>query len=143
MAVAVLLAASCRMKPEQLPFLDYPYFYKMEFLQHVENDNGKAKKQYFKDGVVRAPFYFLLTVKEMRDEGTLWVRFYNSDQKKVAEQGFHYGEPDKYYEYIICFERVEGIAPGTYRYAVFLNDGLVYEGNVTVGKAAEETEGPA
>lgn len=137
-AIGVLLAASCRLKPEQLPFLDYPYFFSMEFLKHVEKDNGKAKKEYFKDGVVRVPFYFLLTVKELEDEGVLSVRFYNRDGKKVAEHAFRYGEPEKYYEYIICFEKVAGILPGSYRYAVFYNDGLIYEGSLTVAAAQKD-----
>jgi hypothetical protein len=137
--VIVLLAgASCRIKPEQLPFLDYPYLFQMEFLKGVENDNGKARKEYFKDGIVRAPFYFLLTVKELEDEGSIWVKFYDGDKKKVAEYSFRYGEPGKYYEYIICFEKVERILPGSYRYTVFFNDGLIYEGSVTVGGEKKE-----
>ncbi len=136
--MAVTTAASCRIKPEQLPFLAHPYLYKIEFLKHVENDNDKAKKEYFKDGVVRVPFYFLLTVKELEDEGAIRVRFYNEDKKRVAERAFYYGEPGKYYEYIICFERVENILPGSYRYAVFYNDGLIYEGSLTVGESQTE-----
>ena len=45
---------------------------------------------------------------------------------------FSFGEADKYFEYIIFIDRVEKLKPGKYRYAVFLNDHLMYENNLVI-----------
>ncbi|MCP4156863.1 MAG: hypothetical protein GY757_54625 [bacterium] len=46
--------------------------------------------------------------------------------KRVAQKRFEFGEPGKYYEYIILFDRVEGLPPGKYRYGIFCNEKLIY-----------------
>lgn len=148
--VAVLLcfsAAGCGVKAEYLPQVSYPYVAEMDFLKDVKNINGKAKKKQFKDDRVTAPFYFLLKVKEIENSGTITVRFYETVEtgqagdaakpegimgRQVQERVFQFGQPGKYYEYIIFFDRVEGFSPGKYRYGVFYNDKLIYENYLDV-----------
>jgi hypothetical protein len=136
--VPVLLAVffmGCGVKVEQLPLLSSPYVSEVEFLKEVSNDNGKARKKHFDDDLISSPFYFFLKVKEIENNGTLQVVFFESpgtrekeNGKKVAAREFSYGQPGKYYEYIIFFDRVDGLTPGNYHYGVFLNQHLIYEG---------------
>jgi hypothetical protein len=113
----------------------------VEFLQEVKNINGRARKTTFKNGVITSPFYFLVMIKEIEDNGELAVCFYRAvdveggeSGKKVAERTFSFGEAGKYYEYIIFFDRVEGLGPGSYRYAVFCNGRMIYEGQLAVSE---------
>jgi hypothetical protein len=126
---------------EQLPLLNYPYTSEIEFLQEVKNIDGRAKKTMFKHGVITSPFYFLVKIKEIEDNGELTVCFYRAvnveggeSGKKVAEKTFHFGEAGKYYEYIIFFDRVENLGAGSYRYAVFCNGRMIYEGQLVVSE---------
>jgi hypothetical protein len=52
--------------------------------------------------------------------------------RQVQERVFQFGQPGKYYEYIIFFDRVEGFNPGKYRYGIFYNDKLIYENYLDV-----------
>ena len=140
--LAVLVSPGCGVKVEQLPLLSSPYVAEVEFLKEVINDNGKAKKKRFESDRITSPFYFFLKVKEIENNGTLSVVFFESADdknkeagKKVAEKGFSYGQAGKYYEYIIFFDRIEGLSPGNYRYGVFLNQHLIYEGLVRVAES--------
>ena len=120
---------------DQLPVINYPYVSEVEFLKEVRNVNGKAKKKRFKQGRITSPFYFLLKIKEVENDGTLAVVFYRQDEaknKKAAEKVFHFGKAGKYYEYIIFFDRVEGLKEGKHRYAVFFNGRLIYEDSLVV-----------
>ncbi|UCH94815.1 MAG: hypothetical protein JSV88_31780 [Candidatus Aminicenantes bacterium] len=122
---------------EQLPVLSYPYVSEIEFLKEVKNINGKAKKTRFDRDRITSPFCFFLKIKEIENNGTLAVVFYensNDSNKKVAERTFYFGKPGKYYEYIIFFDQVDGLNPGDYRYAVFLNQHLLYEGELRINK---------
>ena len=137
--LTVLSAAACGVKTAQLPLLSSPYVSEVEFLKEVINDNGKAKKKRFAHNRITSPFYFFLKVKEIENNGTLSVVFFESTDinskeagKKVVEKKFSYGQAGKYYEYIIFFDRVEGLSPGDYRYGIFLNQHLIYEGLLTV-----------
>jgi hypothetical protein len=129
--------AGCGVKMEHLPLLSHPYVSEVEFLKEVKNVNGKAKKKPFDRDRITSPFCFFLKVKEIENNGTLAVVFYeDSDKssKKVAEKTFYFGEPGKYYEYIIFFDQVEGLSPGKYRCVVFLNQRLIYENQLQVNK---------
>ncbi len=148
--LAVLLclsAAGCGVKAEYLPQVSYPYVAEMDFLKDVKNVNGKAKKKRFKDDRITVPFYFLLKVKEIENSGTITVRFYEASGpgqvgevgkpegvmgRQVMERMFQFGQPGKYYEYIIFFDRVEGFSPGKSRYGVFYNNKLIYENYLDV-----------
>jgi len=147
-----LSAAGCGVKTEYLPQVSYPYVAEMDFLKEVKNVDGKAKKKRFKDDRVTAPFYFLLKVKEIENSGTIAVRFYETVEtgqvsdaakpegvmgRQVQERVFQFGQPGKYYEYIIFFDRVEGFSPGKYRYGVFYNDKLIYENYLDVNPSKE------
>lgn len=148
-----LSAAGCGVKTKYLPQVSYPYVAEMDFLKEVKNVNGKAKKKRFKDNRITAPFYFLLKVKEMENSGAIAVRFYETIEtgqagqtgqageavkpegvmgRQVQEKMFEFGQPGKYYEYIIFFDRVEGFSPGKYRYGVFYNNKLIYENYLDV-----------
>jgi hypothetical protein len=123
---------------EQLPLLSYPYVSEVEFLKEVKNINGKAKKTPFDHDRITSPFHFFLKIKEIENNGTLAVVFYEDADKtgkKVAEKTFFFGEPGKYYEYIIFFDQVEGLTPGKYRCVVFLNQHLIYECQLQVNNA--------
>jgi hypothetical protein len=140
--LTALVFAGCGIKTEQLPLLSSPYVSEVEFLKEVINDNGKAKKKRFDNDRITSPFYFFLKVKEIENNGTLAVVFFESTDntnkeagKKVAEKEFSYGQQGKYYEYIIFFDRVEGLSPGNYRYGIFLNQHLIYEGLVRVAES--------
>ena len=129
----------CGVKMEQLPLINYPYVSEIEFLQEVKNIDGRAKKTTFKHDRITSPFYFLVKIKEVENNGVLTVCFYTTanvkageSDKKVAEKTFHFGEDGKYYEYIIFFDRVDNLEPGRYRYAVFCNQRLIYEGQLVV-----------
>ncbi len=138
--------AGCGVKVEYLPQISYPYVAEMEFLKEVKNVNGKAKKKKFKDDHIYSPFYFLLKIKEIENNGIITVRFYETKTDKnsktaeknvipgkcVTEKPFQFGKPGKYYEYIIFFDRVEDLAPGKYRFAVFYNNILIYEDYVEI-----------
>jgi hypothetical protein len=140
--LTALMLAGCGVKVEQLPLLSSPYVSEVEFLKEVSNDNGKARKKRFDNDRITSPFYFFLKVKEIENNGTLRVVFFEStgsqeDKKgeKAAEREFSYGQPGKYYEYIIFFDRVDGLDPGNYRYGVFLNQHLIYEGLLRIAGA--------
>lgn len=45
---------------------------------------------------------------------------------------FRFGEQGKYYEHIIFIDKLSVLLPGQYRYAVFLNEYLTYEGYINV-----------
>jgi hypothetical protein len=94
----------CGVKMEQLPLISYPYISEMEFLQEVKNIDGRAKKTTFKHDRITSPFYFLLKIKEVENNGVLTVCFFTTanveageSDKKVAEKTFHFGEAGKYY----------------------------------------------
>lgn len=141
----LLLISGCGVKAEYLPQVDYPYVAEMEFLKEVRNVDGKAKKKRFKEDRITSPFYFLLKIKEIENDGAITVRFYtgespakkgtngeNNLNKKVTEKTFQFGKPGKYYEYVIFFDHVETLSPGKYRYAVFYNDHLIYEDRLEI-----------
>jgi hypothetical protein len=143
--IAILLTSltlttiGCGVKIEQLPLLSHPYVSEVEFLKEVKNVNGKAKKTPFDHDRITSPFSFILKVKEIENNGTLAVVFYEDADKtgkKVAEKTFNFGEPGKYYEYIIFFDQVEGLIPGKYRCVVFLNQHLIYECYLQINTAS-------
>lgn len=132
--VLALLAASCGMKTINLPFIDYPYAAGFEFYQRIENVAGKLEKTEFEDDKITSPFYFLLEVKEIENSGTMTVLFYDSSGKKVAQRAFHFGEQGQYYEYILFFDKIDGLPPGNYRFTVFYNASLLYEDRFTIAR---------
>jgi len=144
--VTILLAllfftTACGVKMEQLPLLNHPYVSEVKFLKEVKNVNGKAKKTPFDHDWITSPFHFFLKIKEIENNGTLGVVFYedaDKSSKKVAEKTFFFGEPGKYYEYIIFFDQVEGLNPGKYRCVVFLNQHLIYECQLSVNKSPNQ-----
>lgn len=118
----------------QLPYLEHPYVAKIEFYENVENRDGKLEKTGFKKGRIISPFYFVLEVKELENSGELAVNFYDKEGKRVNRKAFGFGEDGQYYEYILFFDKVENLAPGNYRYAVFLNNKLIYENRIDISK---------
>jgi len=132
----LLLIPGCGVKTAYLPRVEYPYVAEMEFLKEVRNVDGKAKKRHFKEDRIASPFYFLLKIKEIENDGTITVCFYGGEGKgsnvKIVEKTFQFGKPGKYYEYVIFFDRVEVPRPGKYRYAVFYNDHLIYEDKLKI-----------
>jgi hypothetical protein len=75
----------------------------------------------------------------MEDSGTVQIRFYPATQNKekaepvkLVEKEFYFGQSGKYYEYIIFFDQVEGLSPGSYRYAIFCNNKLIYEDGIMI-----------
>ena len=77
-----LSVAGCNVKVEYLPQISFPYVAEMEFLKEVKNVNGKAKKKKFKDDLIYVPFYFLLKIKEIENNGIIIVRFYETKTDK-------------------------------------------------------------
>lgn len=137
LGVLVAMTVGCGVKTGYLPQVSYPYVAEMDFLKEVKNVNGKARKKRFKNDRITAPFYFLLKVNEIENNGTITVRFYETGPavdmgRRVMERMFQFGQPGKYYEYVIFFDQVEGIHAGKYRYAVFYNNKLIYENFVEV-----------
>jgi hypothetical protein len=145
--IGFIATCNCGVKVKQLPVIEHPYVSEMEFLKEVKNVNGKAKKKRFKQERVTSPFYFLLKIKEIENSGEVTVVFYSNTtaekeneqakndvppMQKAVEKRFNYGQPGKYYEYIIFFDRVDSLQPGTHRYAVFINGHLLYEDRVHV-----------
>jgi len=135
--VILFPCSGCRFKVEQLPEVNYPYISEVEFLKEVRNDNGKARKTPFKNGRITSPFFIFVKIREIEDSGMLAIRFYGSDDKggggeRMEERTFRFGEDGKYYEYIIFFDRIDGLAAGEYRYAVFFRGKLLYEDRVRV-----------
>jgi len=134
---AVLLLPCCGVKVAQLPVVNYPYVSEIEFYKEVRNVDGKAKKKRFPNDRITSSFYFFLKISDIENAGTLRVVFYRSEGKehrKAVEKFFEFGTDGKYYEYIIFFDQVEGMGPGIHRYAVFINDHLLYENTVSVEK---------
>jgi len=134
-----LTGLGCGIKLEQLPAVEYPYVFEMEFFKEVRNDNGKARKKKFKQDRVTSPFYYFLKIKEIENSGTVTVRFYsvntaqdNQSPVKKVEKKFAFGETGNYYEYIIFFDQVEGLQPGVHRYGIFINQHLLYEGSLEI-----------
>lgn len=155
--ILLLITIGCGVKLEYLPQINSPYVAEMEFLKEVKNVNGKAKKRRFKDDRISTPFYFLLKIKEIENNGIITVRFYETAKedteksenkaenkkeppdskalgKEAVVKAFEFGKPGKYYEYIIFFDRVDILPPGKYRYGVFFNDALIYEDSLEVAK---------
>jgi len=121
------MVSSCGVKPEQLPFLSHSYISKIEFVKNVENIKGKLKKERFKHGIITSPFYFILKIKEVENKGELFIKFYNINGKKKDEKSFEFGDFGKYYEYVICFDRIDKLTSGRYHYIIFFNNRLIYE----------------
>lgn len=150
MPLVLLLLTGCGVKVSQLPNLQYPYVSEMEFLKEVKNVGGRAKKKRFKHDRIQSPFYFFLKIKEIENSGTVSVSFYpwwspvsgkTKQAKKTAkdqpgqrlvEKKFQFGQAGKYYEYIIFFDQVEILKPGKYRYAIFINQQLIYEDQLLI-----------
>lgn len=104
----------------------------MAFYKEVKNIDGKARKKRFKEDRIVPPVHFFLKIKEMENQGTVTIRFYNDTAELTAQREFFYGETGKYYEYIIFFDVVEELTPGTYRYSVFCNEKLLYEDSIDI-----------
>lgn len=138
----MILLGGCGVKSEFLPLIGYPYAAEMEFLQEVRNENGHARRKRFPDDRVVSPFYFLLKVKEIENDGIITVRFYKVEKKlekegqpageMAARREFRFGQTGKYYEYVQFFDRVDELSPALYRYAVFLNEKLILENNIMI-----------
>ncbi len=64
-----------------MPQISHPYMAEMEFFKEVRNVEGKPKTKIFPDGRVTSPFYFLLKLKELENNGTVKVRFYRLKDK--------------------------------------------------------------
>jgi hypothetical protein len=83
-----------------------------------------------------------LKLSEIEDNGSVKIVFYENGEKsdkrkkKVVEKEFEYGQAGKYYEYILFFDKVEGLEAGKYRYAIFCKGRLVYESQLEI-KTAE------
>ncbi len=131
-------ASACGVKVEQLPQVNYPYVSEMEFYKEVKNVDGKARKKRFKGDRGIPPVHFDRKVKEMENEGTVFVRFYNEEKELAAEREFFYGETGKYYEYIIFFDVVEELKAGKYRYTIFFNEKLIYEDQLEIHQDKSE-----
>lgn len=131
------------MKVAQLPMVNYPFVSEVEFLKEVRNVNGKAKKKQFKNDRITSPFYIFIKIREIEDSGTLAIRFYGkgdgeSEGTRMEERTFQFGEDGKYYEYIIFFDRIEGLSAGAYRYAIFFRGKLLYEDRLRVFEIAKK-----
>jgi hypothetical protein len=142
----LFILSGCGIKIEQLPAIEYPYMAEIEFLKEVKNVNGKARKKRFKQDRVIGSFYFYLKIKEIENSGTVKVYFYSSrnqgkgqklSESKEVEKKFRFGQTGKYYEYIIFFDRVEGLKAGKHQYAIFINDTLLYEGRLEIYSSSE------
>ncbi|MCP4215362.1 MAG: hypothetical protein GY765_11940, partial [bacterium] len=85
--LVMLLAtlSGCGVKALNLPQVSYPYTAEMEFLKEVRNVQGKVKKKKFKRGRISSPFYFLLKIKEIENDGTIAVRFYRDTAPPKTE----------------------------------------------------------
>jgi hypothetical protein len=79
-------------KVEYLPQVSYPYVAEMDFLKEVKNVNGKAKKKRFKDDRITVPFYFLLKIKDIENNGIITVRFYETVKIKNSKKGDKTGD---------------------------------------------------
>lgn len=131
----VFFFPGCGIKVDQLPFMSYPVVSEVEFLKEVRNVEGKAKKKHFKDDRVTSPFFSFIKLDEVENNGVLSIRFYTDfgkESREIAGKEFEFGEAGKYYEYIMFFDVVEKIEPGTYRYGIFVNDRLLYEGKLII-----------
>jgi hypothetical protein len=129
----LLLLQGCKINLDTFPYISYPYLAKLTFHKHISNQNGNLTFTDFdKETGIQSPFYFLLKIKEIENNGSVRVVFYNKKSRKVDQKEFQFGEKGKYYEYIIFFDKVEFLPPGTYSYAVFLNRSLLYEDKVTI-----------
>jgi len=58
--------------------------------------------------------------------------FYYPLHKSIKEMIFKFGEQGKYYEHIIFIDKVSTLLPGQYRFAIFLNNILTYEGYLNI-----------
>lgn len=136
--VVIVLAVTmsgCGIKASQLPVMTAPYVAEMDFFKEVKNVGGKAERERFKDNRITNPFYFYLKINDMENDGRVRVVFYkvrNKETAIIAEKHFRFGKPGKYYEYIIFFDRIDSAEAGKHRYAVFVNDRLLYDGPVVV-----------
>jgi len=137
----LVFSVGCGVKMSQVPVVSYPYVSEFEFFKDVRNVDGKAKKIKFKDGRIVSPFCFFVKVSEVENNGVVRVVFYEGKEKKgtgeeknkkLAEYTFDYGEEGKYYEYILFFDRVDSLGVGKYRYAVMINNRLLFEGSFDV-----------
>lgn len=89
--------------------------------------------------VSQVPFYFLLEIKEIENNGIITVGFYETGENKihsnrVTEKSFKFGESGRYYEYILFFDRVDNIFPGRHCCAIFYNSKLIYEDYIEIAK---------
>lgn len=136
----VLGLSGCGVKDAQLPYLTALHVGELEFCREVRNENGKARREYFKDDWITSPFYYYLRLNHIKDKGVMKIVFYRDENKKVEkveENVFYFGKTGEHYEYIIFFDRIEKLVEGKHRYAIFVNERLIYDGVLRVRKAKE------
>jgi len=117
----------CGIKTADLPIITKPYTGELSFYRHLENRSGQLKKTPFENNKIFSPFYFLLEIKEVENNGRVQMMIYDPDNYKVIQRDFSYGETGLYYEYIIFFDKVEGLPPGKYRAVVFMDREVIHE----------------
>jgi hypothetical protein len=118
----------------------YPYVESFELLQHLEYSKDKIiNKKKFKHKQIFMPCFFLLKVAELENAGTIALVFYNKSNHRISRRVFEYGKPGGYYNSIVLWGEITELKQGKYRYCIFYNSHIIYEGKVEL----PENEAPA
>lgn len=129
-----------------MPLIGAPYLAEVEFLREVRAVDDTVEKTHFPNNIITSPFFFLLKIRELENNGAITVRFYSLGKnimtdgaplgELAAERTFTFGEKGKYYEYVLFFDQIRDLPPGTYRYAVLLDEQLLMDNYIAISAPA-------
>lgn len=137
----LISAAGCKLNMKKFPLMSYPYVESFELLEHLEYADDKIiNKKKFKNKYISMPCFFLLKVAELENTGTVALVFYNKDKRRISRRVFEYGKQGSYYKSIVFWGEITELKQGKYRYCIFYNEEIIYEGSVELpeGKSKDE-----
>ncbi len=122
-------AWACKLDMKKFPLVKYPYVESFELLRHLEySENKIIDKKKFKNDKVTMPCFFLVKIIDLKNSGTLSLVFYNQDNRRISRRVFEYGKPGGYYDSIRLWGKITELKTGRYRYYIFYNTEIIYEG---------------
>lgn len=121
--------------------MQYPYVENFELLEHLEYADDKiTNKKKFKNKQISMPCFFLLKVAELENTGTIALVFYNKSNRRISRRVFEYGKPGGYYNSILFWGKITELKEGKYRYCIFYNSHIIYEGEVELPEDKSPTK---
>lgn len=121
---------------KKFPLIKYPYVESFELLRHLEySENKIINKRKFKNNKVSMPCFFLVKIIDLKETGTISLVFYNQENRRISRRVFEYGKPGGYYDSIQLWGKITELKEGNYRYYIYYNSEVIYEGTLELPAA--------